>query len=467
MLGVEGSRPSPRPIESVVSTRGHSSGSDRPRSVFTSADARGIVSNPFAVPTLIVAVCALWLYAVPIEVITQLSQGRQSLATATSIGANAPPVVITLRQAALLVTISALGLGVLANVATERRIFPWRLAILTLPAIALQLAAVFNGSGIGLAAYAYVLMCAHFCTTEKRAPVLPLISILTITTASIAIAMAAVFPTAALVARGTSVDVDSKAIIGALLLAGPFASPNTLGSALVVGVPAILYAFPGRSIFRILYIAGLLSVCMAIVWSASRTAIFALVIVAIVFIFARLNLRIVAALTVVATALTAALLPFFNLTPSAFTGRGQIWIGSLSSYSQSPIFGLGPDFYGQEATVDSDLGPTAFHGHDVLINALATGGIVFALSIAMVYASICVLNYTLANAPQRCAMVWLAMIIGLGILEVPFDFRNAAATAWAVWPMLSFGITAGIAATVEMSSRSDSPPDSHSQAKEA
>jgi O-antigen ligase len=98
-----------------------------------------------------------------------------------------------------------------------------------------------------------------------------------------------------------------------------------------------------------------------------------------------------AGLWLVVTGALVLALPMFTRDPEAFTNRGYIWAVSLDAWSENPWVGNGSDWYQDIAGYHTDLGGYAFHGHNQLVQALVTGGVIYAvlLVVQMVVSSVC------------------------------------------------------------------------------
>lgn len=171
-----------------------------------------------------------------------------------------------------------------------------------------------------------------------------------------------------------SAFAPAKEILPIGILIGPFTDGNNCAQVLLLGLPAV--AFLSRPGARRLI--GSLT-AFALVWTSSRSALIGLVIAGAVLV----GLRLVrpaargplSAMTLIAGGLTLVALPLLTTSPSAFTNRGFIWQESLRAWSESPLFGLGSDYYSQLARFVNPLGGLAFHGHNQAVQVLVTTGL--------------------------------------------------------------------------------------------
>jgi hypothetical protein len=172
-----------------------------------------------------------------------------------------------------------------------------------------------------------------------------------------------------------AIGESTKAFIGNNQLASVFGHSNTLGIAVALGIPFLMQLKTRPSRVVLLAAAG-----WVILWSASRTAIFAaglaLVVVMIVSRMPRL-VALALAWAVALTTLTVVFaLPLHTTDPDAFTRRGAIWIGSLSEAHQNLALGQGPNWYYDIAQFDNQLGAQASSGHNWFVSTLVVGGAV-------------------------------------------------------------------------------------------
>ena len=171
------------------------------------------------------------------------------------------------------------------------------------------------------------------------------------------------------------VDSD-KAFISNWQLAGPFAHSNAL--ALYCLLALALSPLIASVRWRVLNVAIL---CTAIVASASRTALIAVGVLALWWIFCRL--RSMASVRLAGTALigicaaAVLILPLLDWNPYAISGRGYAWATSLSAWRESRLLGLGVDWFTTTAHVSANPASWAFRqGHNLFIDTLAKSGLV-------------------------------------------------------------------------------------------
>ena len=195
---------------------------------------------------------------------------------------------------------------------------------------------------------------------------------------------------------------DDKALIGGSILAGPYSHSNALGLVLSVGLPLALWQLRGFwRLFAVFSIYG------AILWTGSRSAIFAGAVLALLWFSdgfgrgGRLRPYRFATLFV-AIVLFGTLLPLTVSDPASYTNRGAIWQASLDAFDGSPVFGLGVDAYGANSVISGALGSQVAHGHSLVVNSLVTSGVVGLIAIGgLLLAGLVSGLRNVVNAPAR------------------------------------------------------------------
>ncbi|MGX7694803.1 O-antigen ligase family protein [Gordonia polyisoprenivorans] len=261
---------------------------------------------------------------------------------------------------------------------------------------------------------------------------LALVGWLTVILAALAMLTALTDPHETLVARGGGA-ADDKALIGTTLLAGPFGSANTLGLLLALGAPTVLL-LRGRW-WRF---GGLAVVLVALIWSASRSSLLALGIAALVIVLCYVGLRYLAALLPIGAAIAIIYVPFaYQNDWSAFTGRGLIWRGSIKAWREHPILGDQPNFYQTLYKRTRELGVTAFHGHNVMVTFLVTGGLITTL---MLGALIAVALYRAVRyaCTDPVPLAVLTALLVAGVTELDLDIISPGNFAFVTWPVLGY-----------------------------
>lgn len=199
------------------------------------------------------------------------------------------------------------------------------------------------------------------------------IGFLGVTLAGVSVLLGALLPQAGILnnVAGEAVNPNKKILPWGILV-GPLTSGNNLGQGLAVTVPAVLL-LPRRT-----RPAATALIMFALVWTASRSSITAAVVAGVAVFLVRRAMPDVraglAGLTVVVPLAAVLLVPYFTDNDLAFTNRGYIWRRSLEAWQQSPLFGLGSDYYSRIGGSSDQIVETAFHGHNVAVHLLVTGG---------------------------------------------------------------------------------------------
>ena len=191
---------------------------------------------------------------------------------------------------------------------------------------------------------------------------------------------------------------------------------------MAIGIVAA--AFIPRRAIRLALIAA---TALAVLWTSSRSSLFALAIAAIIATLVRLTARglrgwvvggVLAALAAVVVAL-----PLTATTNEAFTNRGYIWRASLQAWAVDPWFGLGSQWYAQSARYANNIGSTAYHGHNIFVQLLVLGGIVNVVLVALLVATVAFAAVTrMVNGEGAAPAVLVAAILVSGSLEVSLSF---------------------------------------------
>jgi len=222
-------------------------------------------------------------------------------------------------------------------------------------------------------------------------------------------------------------DANSeKSLTGLPLLAGFFGHPNGYGMFLVLALP-LTHLF-SRWYLRWTTAAVLLA---AILWSASRTALFGVAVWAVVLLVSmllgragnRTVGRVFGALLLVLVVAVVAL-PLITTDPEAFTKRGAIWRFALSQLSGDQwLVGLGHSWYVDHYDLlKAALSSAASHGHNVFVTYVVTGGIVLVALLAVVLAAAARAAGHLPRRDQVAAGTFLCVLTAVSITE----------TAWRV-----------------------------------
>jgi hypothetical protein len=219
-------------------------------------------------------------------------------------------------------------------------------------------------------------------------------------------------------ANGTEISAD-KEIFSSGILNGPFPQGNNLGVFLVMGM-ATVFAIRRRFLLVVL----LALTVYAQLWAASRSCLAAAAIV--IILAAVLRVATPRAKAYLVGVVLFAELAFLTAVPllttdvTAFTNRGYVWQVSKQAWHVDEWFGRGSNYYGRVAATSANLGGSVFHGHNQLIQALVTGGVLYALLLGAVVVLAISTAVRLARQGAHVGAYWVAAFIGACTLEVSF-----------------------------------------------
>ncbi|WP_255507021.1 O-antigen ligase [Mycolicibacterium sp. 018/SC-01/001] len=171
--------------------------------------------------------------------------------------------------------------------------------------------------------------------------------------------------------------VSVKAIVAGWELAGPFGHGNVLGMYCAVAF-SLVPLVPGRR-WQLFCGAVLLATILA---SASRTAVIAAVMVLLWWGICRVrsvvNVRFAGTVFVSCTAVGMLILPFLPWDPHAFTDRAAVWAASLAQWQQSPLVGLGVNWFLIDAQHNANVAAWAYvgTGHNLVVDTLVKSGVI-------------------------------------------------------------------------------------------
>ncbi len=273
---------------------------------------------------------------------------------------------------------------------------------------------------------------------------------LTALAAAISMLMALISPASALFrsTQGQLIAAD-KQIVSSGMLAGFLTQPNNLGQFIALGIPTI--ALVSRRSLRFTYLV----LCVfAVVWSASRSSLYAIALVGAVALALSCatrprSRRRVGAVAIVVSFGAVCLLPFITSDPTAYSGRGIIWDISLSAWRTNAWFGLGANWYGDIATTTSSIMGSAFHGHNQLVHVLATGGAWFALAIGSMLTMVATQALRHAARGTGFGVLYLVSLAGTCLLEVSLVFVDNSS----MFPVVVLPL-----AVISFAARPASPP---------
>ncbi|HCJ50107.1 MAG TPA: hypothetical protein DHW40_12395 [Microbacterium sp.] len=381
-------------------------------------------------------IALLWLRAVGTNIAYSLTIDKTFLGAGSELAASPLASVVSQGSFLVLAALCAVVLAFRINDVTRPGL--WHLTIVLLP----WLWAVVRDAYSGILqpdALLYVLIVVAIAALRPNPRVLALVGILTAVTAVIAIALGWFTPEAGLLREidgQVRVRADKEILNGWGLLQGMFFSENTLGQYLALGSIGLVWLRP-----RLLAVALLGVITFAIVWSASRGALFALgaaiavvVIVGVVKAWGRVDIAAGLARLALFGALAAiVVIPMVSWPDDAFSERGVIWRVSLIEWAdRAAAFGLGSDWYARIA--DSEISPFhagAVHGHNDVIQLLITGGLVAAVLWAT-WVVVAGLTLTTPRNPHLVgATALLVAMLVSGVLETATSSPNSS-SLWGV-----------------------------------
>lgn len=299
-------------------------------------------------------------------------------------------------------------------------LLPWAMTIIL---------TVTGGERFSASYMAYPLVVLSFWFLGARLHDLSLVGKLTLVVAVGSMALGIVLPSIGLVSgyQGQFVTAE-KSIVPLPLLAGPYGHSNSLGGVLAMGgICALL--LPARLRNVVLVVVG-----AALVWSASRTGLYALggaLLLALVLrILGPSARKIAAPLAVLAAAALIVILPLANTSLHSYSDRGQIWIGSLDAWADHPWVGNGIGWYAEIAKINNVLLPQAFHGHNVFVHWLATGGVFLLVTVLVLLLRAAKVAQAQVSAGSNFAACYLFGFLVMGIFEVNVSFRDVTPTFW-------------------------------------
>ena len=244
-------------------------------------------------------------------------------------------------------------------------------------------------------------------------------------------------------AVGAFVTVD-KQILPWGELVGTFSNANSLGQFIALGLPAVML-IRARGWRIVIALCSL----FALVWSASRSSMYAVALAIVVYLVVsriRAHSRAFVAFLLVSIAFAAVcILPLITHNPAAFTNRGYIWQAVQGAFAQHPLFGYGSNWFSIIGSSSASLGPTWFHAHNQFLQLLVTGGVVLAVLVGVLIAAAMTGAARLAVRGHLFGVSWLAALAGTCVFEVSLAIvDNSLLFPVAVLPLLFILFTADL-----------------------
>lgn len=341
-------------------------------------------------------------------------------------------VTQALSQLLLLSVIGILGL-VLASRVREIRLSLWLLVYLG-PWAALLLSSFVVENRISYSAAILPAVGLVIGLSARRMDALRTIGYLTAGLAAVAIATGVLLPGGSLFVQSA---LTEKSLIGDKLLAGPLLHPNALGQTLALGLPFV--ALIARKWWRW---AGYTVTVFALLWAGSRTALVAAAIgIVIIAIFRWKNsggavgpaLAPLALIAAIFAVLVTSPILVATSNPSSFTDRGIIWSASLKFWERHEWMGNGPRFYSDVTSITKLFGTNAYHGHNLGVHLLATGGMLGVLALAVLFIRMSAQSWKFGTQGVYSLAAFSVIFMVICWLEVPTDLATFATLSWIAW----------------------------------
>jgi O-antigen ligase len=392
------------------------------------------VPRPGRVEPIVLLVVVSWLVVFVPRLLNSLLSEKHRTSVGDSVTVN--PLANTAQRGLNLLFLALAAWFVMTHLRrlpTDRRL---SLVILIAPWVFMVSRDLYVGGRPKLIVLLYPMLVLAVWTLRPRLEQLRVIGWLTGLFAVLNLALALVLPSKGLFTSSVGeLIAPDKQILPWGILVGIFTNGNLLGVFLVLALPAV--ALIRQPMHRV-WIVALVAFCL--VWTSSRSSLAALAAVLAVFLLLAV-LRATgrgaasAAVLLVAAALVVAL-PLATRTNDAFTNRGYIWRTSLGNWALQPWVGLGSKWYDQIGQYANALPGTAFHGHNLFVHALVTGGVIYTGLLVLMF--LCVIYYAIVWAVRGVSFptAFLVSFLISSTLEVPFGVvDNAYLFALTALPM--------------------------------
>jgi len=188
------------------------------------------------------------------------------------------------------------------------------------------------------------------------------------------------------------------------------------------------------------------------VGAASRTALLAAGFVLLWWLICRfksvISIRLVGTVLVAVSATATLVIPFISWDPDAFTDRAVVWVESLRVWQQSPVVGMGVNWFIDDAQAAANIAKWAFvgTGHNMVVDTLVKSGLVgLAVLVPVVLAAIASAR-AMRETSQQIACFGFLMVFFLGA---------ATEAIWAQLPNLQLFPISGLVFAVLILTRND------------
>jgi O-antigen ligase len=217
--------------------------------------------------------------------------------------------------------------------------------------------------------------------------------------------------------------VSRKALIAGWELAGPFGHGNVLGMYCAVAF-ALVPLIDGVR-WRLLCGSILFATMVA---SASRTALIASSLVVLWWLVcwfrSTVSVRLAGTVLVSCTAAAMFVFPFVDWDPDAFTDRAFIWEGGLRVWQQSPVVGMGFNWFLTDAQLSAEPATwaSAGTGHNLVVDTLVRSGLAGLAVVAPLFVvALFVTRRLRINSQQMACFGYLMAIFVLATTEAVWD----------------------------------------------
>lgn len=106
------------------------------------------------------------------------------------------------------------------------------------------------------------------------------------------------------------------------------------------------------------------------------------------------------------------------------TGREKIWSITMAEWEQSPLFGYGPNLWGDEFSARFGYYGIASNSHNQFFDTLGAAGILGVICLGIYILLLAVFAIRLANATKWLSLAFLTLLVMRGITEVPLKTIN-------------------------------------------
>ncbi|MED5814331.1 O-antigen ligase family protein [Mycolicibacterium sp. 050232] len=218
---------------------------------------------------------------------------------------------------------------------------------------------------------------------------------------------------------------SEKALVPGWELAGPLGHSNALG--MWCGLAFTLTPLITQPRWRLFCATALFA---GAVLAAARTSVIAAAFVGLFWLVCRFRAVVSVRLTGTVLACIAAgtmlVVPFLTWPPEKFSYRASVWASSLDVWKESPVFGLGVNWFLTDAQTTANLHSWAYvgTGHNVAMDQLVKSGLVGLTLLILVFAT--------ALVSARSLRVRNEQLACFGFLIAYF----VIATEEAVWSLL-------------------------------